>query len=405
MEDMEGFRDELSEIEAFSAKSTIHSLYIAGILRNKTSMKLPQILQLLTQVEELSETASANHYFAILFLLYQGKTREAVRTIDTLNGKPSPVSQRELVQQKLQASVEFEEVVVKGKVFAKNLFTGVVTEVSTAQKLVSASQESINAIEHDLKLQKQQQRKVVEADRVSSEELARKLQYEFDQEGSQEAPLQCMICLDSIKEEEFLPLESCGHMFHSGCVLEHIETLIEARTFPVSCPFPDCKLDISVLDLTERLSPELQSKYHEYSFATYVSKNLSEVSCCPTPDCKYVFVLESTESYLNCPVCENEYCVTCRADWHDGYSCEEYRKIKDPDELDKMFETFVNGQNFKKCPHCHFWVEKTMGCDHMACRCGNHFCYRCGGDFGKCLCIQQAQRARRARRARRGRRR
>lgn len=35
---------------------------------------------------------------------------------------------------------------------------------------------------------------------------------------------------------------------------------------------------------------------------------------------------------------------------------------------------------------CKFWVEKTFGCDHMRCRCGNEFCYKCGGPYGKCEC-------------------
>ena len=30
------------------------------------------------------------------------------------------------------------------------------------------------------------------------------------------------------------------------------------------------------------------------------------------------------------------------------------------------------------CPKCNFWVSKTDGCDYMACRCGNSFCYKCG---------------------------
>lgn len=405
MEDQEAFLKDLAIIEEFSERATPQSLYIAGILRNKTSMNLPQIVDILTQVEELSDKINATQFAIFHFMLFQGKAREVIRQVGLLNGLSNP-SQRELVKKQLKESTHFEEVEVKGKVYAKNLFTGVITEVSTAQKLINASQDSLGDIENDLMAQRMLQRRLQEQDRLGSEELARKLQEEFDKEVKPEEPLSCMICIDTISEQDFLPLENCGHMFHPACVLEHIETLLADRTFPISCPLPDCKVDISVLDLQERLSPEQQKRYLEYSFDSYVSKNGAEVSCCPTPDCKYVFVLEPNESHLNCPVCENEYCVGCRSDWHKGFSCEEYRKIKDPNELDKMFEDFVNGQNFKRCPHCHFWVERTMGCDHMSCRCGNHFCYRCGGDYGRCACVGQsvfmpAQPARRRARARR----
>lgn len=30
------------------------------------------------------------------------------------------------------------------------------------------------------------------------------------------------------------------------------------------------------------------------------------------------------------------------------------------------------------CPACQFVVEKSQYCNHLACRCGKHFCYYCG---------------------------
>lgn len=37
----------------------------------------------------------------------------------------------------------------------------------------------------------------------------------------------------------------------------------------------------------------------------------------------------------------------------------------------------------KQCPSCKFWVEKNKGCDHMTCRCGYEFCFRCGAKYGE----------------------
>lgn len=47
----------------------------------------------------------------------------------------------------------------------------------------------------------------------------------------------------------------------------------------------------------------------------------------------------------------------------------------------------MRGMKFKQCPFCRFWVEKTEGCDHMRCRCGKEFCYKCGGIYGHCRCM------------------
>ena len=45
----------------------------------------------------------------------------------------------------------------------------------------------------------------------------------------------------------------------------------------------------------------------------------------------------------------------------------------------------------KQCPSCLFWVEKNKGCDHMTCRCGYEFCFRCGAKYGQgdCNCDER----------------
>lgn len=35
-------------------------------------------------------------------------------------------------------------------------------------------------------------------------------------------------------------------------------------------------------------------------------------------------------------------------------------------------------KKWQSCPSCHFYVERSLGCNHMVCRCGCHFCYACG---------------------------
>ena len=55
---------------------------------------------------------------------------------------------------------------------------------------------------------------------------------------------------------------------------------------------------------------------------------------------------------------------------------------------DKQFLNFVKGAQYKQCPSCKFWVSKNEGCDHMTCRCGHEFCYKCGAEYGTCDCEQ-----------------
>ena len=72
-------------------------------------------------------------------------------------------------------------------------------------------------------------------------------------------------------------------------------------------------------------------------------------------------------------------------------TCKEYQISNRVDKNDKLFMKFVKGKKFKMCPFCKFWVEKTVGCDHMRCKCGKEFCYKCGGVYRKCACVKAAQ--------------
>merc|ERR1712216_459441 len=39
------------------------------------------------------------------------------------------------------------------------------------------------------------------------------------------------------------------------------------------------------------------------------------------------------------------------------------------------------GNSCQACPRCLVVVRKEDGCDHMVCRCGTEFCFRCGGPY------------------------
>ena len=47
--------------------------------------------------------------------------------------------------------------------------------------------------------------------------------------------------------------------------------------------------------------------------------------------------------------------------WHESAKCDKFA-----------------GLGVVPCPYCHFPVEKISGCNHISCRCGKHWCYKCG---------------------------
>lgn len=130
--------------------------------------------------------------------------------------------------------------------------------------------------------------------------------------------------------------------------------------------------------LTQYQEEELLRKLDKLIVNNYVMQHPDEASCCPTAGCDYAFIYERDDDHFTCPVCGREYCLKCKSNWHNGKTCKEYRKGLKNINTDDKFYQFAKGQKFKQCPYCHFWVEKNEGCNHIACRCGNHFCYKCG---------------------------
>ena len=57
---------------------------------------------------------------------------------------------------------------------------------------------------------------------------------------------------------------------------------------------------------------------------------------------------------------------------------------------DEQLEQWAQQAGAKRCTRCKFFVQKNQGCDHMTCRCGYEFCYRCGGKYRECECKYQS---------------
>jgi len=202
--------------------------------------------------------------------------------------------------------------------------------------------------------------------------------------------IMCNICLSSLYDEDFTPIECCPHAFHTSCLREFLKNEIEGRKFPIYCPLgKECGKEITQMDMGELLDKGLVDKYYEHSLQQYVDSHADEVFCCPTPDCKYAFAKDDDDTNFKCPICKKNYCLNCRVLFHKTMTCKEYQITNSKDENDVKFEKFVKSKKFKQCPKCQFWVEKNQGCDHMTCRCKYEFCYKCGGKYMDCDCTRK----------------
>ncbi|KAL4473480.1 hypothetical protein ABPG74_022344 [Tetrahymena malaccensis] len=177
----------------------------------------------------------------------------------------------------------------------------------------------------------------------------------------------CDICLELIDTQEHYPVECCGQMFHKVCLKMYFNSQVKQRRFPLKCLNQKCFSEISQKDVRKILNDLDFQKFEQFQLKNYIDCLGDQASWCPTPDCQFAFILDDDQTILDCPCCKKIYCLSCKED-------------------DKQFESFVRGKKFKQCSQCRMWVEKSDGCDHMTCRCGNQFCYKCGGPYKQCLC-------------------
>lgn len=192
----------------------------------------------------------------------------------------------------------------------------------------------------------------------------------------------CPICLCELEEPHLL--EGCGHRFCRGCLVEQLESAIRTREgFPLSCLAAggSCRVPILLVDLRCLLPPEKLEELFRASLAAFVAGSGGAYRFCPSPDCPGVYRAVAEEAAAAaapyaCGACSAETCRRCHLEYHPWVSCRRYRELKD--DPDVSLEEWRRGKtNVKNCPSCGHAIEKTDGCSHVECRCGEHICWEC----------------------------
>ena len=93
---------------------------------------------------------------------------------------------------------------------------------------------------------------------------------------------------------------------------------------------------------------------------------------CSHPRCEYAsgyLVLRNVDQTTQS--CKNGHrtCLECMCQEH-------YGDCRDVLSMDHETRSMVL-ENSKPCPGCHLMIQKIVGCNHMTCLCGQHFCWKC----------------------------
>jgi len=189
----------------------------------------------------------------------------------------------------------------------------------------------------------------------------------------------CPVCRDSPGS----PIKiSCGHTYCTAC-FRHM--LTSASNFPIICidDQSTCNTPIPIPTIQHVLNNQQFNDLLRTAFTTHIDRHPQDFRYCRTADCQQIYRCDTTPngSMVHCPACLFSVCASCHEEAHDGMTCVERKLHNDPEEQERLTDQFAHKEGFKKCPRCSIWIEKTVGCNHMECRCGIHMCWVCMGIF------------------------
>ncbi|OMJ91378.1 hypothetical protein SteCoe_6057 [Stentor coeruleus] len=165
-------------------------------------------------------------------------------------------------------------------------------------------------------------------------------------------------------------LPQCSHSFCLNCLTQYFQYQIDnGQAHNIQCPH--CSTEISRSLIISILNTDYIEKYDKFILRNNLVNN-PYARLCPQPDCEGYDMGSLKKKKLICNLCKHEFCFFCTEKWHGNTKCEK--------KIDEDFEEWAVGHNVKFCPKCKRRVEKNGGCPNMTCLCGNHWCWRCGGN-------------------------
>ncbi|CAJ1398196.1 unnamed protein product [Effrenium voratum] len=263
-------------------------------------------------------------------------------------------------------------------------------EVETSQQQVAAKELSLKAAEE-----------VLETARAAlAEHEARMTRAGLLRFNSASAA--CCLCCEDVPARAAATL-GCGHGWYCPtCVNRFVEARLE-EGIAGDIPCPDCGKTISEDDLVRLLPKQTVFKLHASNISRKAVASGAVPRSCPTPDCPMEKTFDDGGSAREtCPLCGEESCWWCGAQpYHEGLSCEEYRRKHNDD--DQSFLQWMKATGTKQCPTCgmattkenlEMQTDQVEECHKMICRsCGTKFCFGCEAvltESFSCGCTQNA---------------
>ncbi|KAK3769403.1 hypothetical protein RRG08_009555 [Elysia crispata] len=191
----------------------------------------------------------------------------------------------------------------------------------------------------------------------------------------------CVTCMCPVENStELYRLESCGHPVCLTCLRHQLCAQVDAKQFPLTCTAEACQHPLVWRDINLGLNSEWLSEEKLVGCAldAFVTANGKKFKFCQTPNCPVAYEVTNNPEgcEFKCPSCEVCICSSCSIAAHAGLTCIQAATRSKDDQLFQEWRE-LNSDRCKICPGCSNPVEKSAGCNHMQCTCGQHFCWLC----------------------------
>ncbi|KAF3439744.1 hypothetical protein FNV43_RR18022 [Rhamnella rubrinervis] len=186
----------------------------------------------------------------------------------------------------------------------------------------------------------------------------------------------CEICFETRSANESFTIKGCDHAYCSDCMSKYVASKLEENVTRIGCPVPDCKQGLLDPDYCRSILPLLVFDRWGYVLCEAAIPE-SDKFYCPFEDCSALLILnegkleavKESSSSSECPNCKRMFCLRCKVPWHDSVTCDEFKKLADDITIaDDMLMDLAQRNQWRSCPNCNIFVEKSRGCMFLKCR-------------------------------------
>ena len=187
----------------------------------------------------------------------------------------------------------------------------------------------------------------------------------------------CEICADEVDNKSTCFLY-CKHRLCKDCANGYIKAEASGEIMKVQCLCPLCPKDtmpVALKDCREIAEMDLADKIFQNHLERFMIDNLDEFRYCYTQGCTDIIAIDK-EKQGTCLLCQESYCYKLMSTHkvHPGQTCFRYlESLQDSNQIQKLLDS----GKFRISPCCGQLIQKEVGCDHISCKCGQHWCYSC----------------------------